>query len=225
MHNHWDRPGWWPGRQSFHWFLTFADVGALHTLVAACQRQLAFPFLDPVPAAGLHLTVCRLGFTDELTPAGLDAALSTAAGRCRTLARFTLRVGPLAGSAGAVRFTVTPWEPLLALRDVATDAAASAGTGNGATADSSAFRPHIGIAYCNSSVPTAAILGRVAALRTLPPVDVHVHALHLVRLRRDTRTYQWDVVAALPLGGSTARHPVTPTVVGLPRASCDGPHS
>jgi 2'-5' RNA ligase len=207
MRNHWDRPGWWPGRQSFHWFLTFDDADDLRTLAAACQQRLDYPFLDPVTPGNLHLTVRRLAFTDEVTPADVDTVIAKAADGCCALAPFTVRIGPLAGSAGALRFTVTPWQPLLDLHAVVSDAVASIGAGLDPSAGSHGFRPHIGIAYCNTTVPTATIVNRVAALRVLPPVDVHVQTLTLVRLRRDNHSYHWDTVARLPLSGDPHRRP------------------
>lgn len=197
MANHWDRPGWSPGRQSFHWFVTFRDAEDLQALAASCQQRLRLPFLDPVPAHWLHLTVRRLAFIDEITPAQVEAAVETVASACSTTRPFTLRVGPLAGSAGAVRFTVTPWRPLTALRTVVHEAAIKTGL---AAAPSRRYRPHIGIAYCNDTVPTTAVLDRVAVLRTLPPVDVNVDALELVRLRREDRQYRWETKARFPLG-------------------------
>lgn len=75
MRDHWDRPGWRPGRQSFHWFVTLDHARPLRELAATCQRQLDVPFLDPVPPDGLHLTVSHLAFTDEATPADVDTAI------------------------------------------------------------------------------------------------------------------------------------------------------
>ncbi|OHV57161.1 hypothetical protein [Pseudofrankia sp. BMG5.36] len=40
----------------------------------------------------------------------------------------------------------------------------------------------------------------VAGLRDLPPAEVSVADLRLVRLYRDGRNYQWDTVAVVPLG-------------------------
>lgn len=61
------------------------------------------------------------------------------------------------------------------------------------------FRPHVGIAYCNRDVPAQPILRRVAGLRDLPPVEVPVMDLGLVRLYRDGPTYRWDTESIVPL--------------------------
>ncbi|KPM52685.1 2'-5' RNA ligase family protein [Frankia sp. B2] len=195
MIDHWDRPGWTPGRSSFHWFLTF-DSAALRDLAATCQQQLHdLACLDPVPGEGLHLTVRRLAFTDEIDPATLGAVTRRVAEQCRHQPAFRLRVGPLAGSSGAVRFTVTPWEPLIRLRSSVDDVS----TACGLPAVKRRFRPHVGIAYSNRDTPAEPIIHRVAGLRDLPPAEISVADLRLVRLYREGRTYQWDTVAVVPL--------------------------
>jgi len=62
------------------------------------------------------------------------------------------------------------------------------------------FRPHVGIAYCNRDTPAAPIIRQVAGLRDLPPAEVSVADLRLVRPYRDGRAYQWDTVAVVPVG-------------------------
>jgi len=195
MTDHWDRPGWTPGRSSFHWFLTF-DSAALRDLAATCQQQLHdLACLDPVPADGLHLTVRRLAFTDEIDPVTLTTVTCQVVEQCRHQPAFRLRVGPLAGSSGAVRFTVTPWEPLIRLRDAVDDVSSACGL----PAVKQRFRPHVGIAYSNRDTPAKPIIDRVTALRDLPPAEVSVTELRLVRLYRDGRAYQWDIVAVVSL--------------------------
>jgi len=195
MTDHWDRPGWTPGRRSFHWFLTF-DSPALRDLAATCQDQLrTADYLDPVPADGLHLTLRRLAFTDEIDTTTVTAITQMVSERCRHLPAFPLRVGPLAGSRGAIRFTVTPWEQLIELRGILDQAAAACGLPDAPRR----FRPHIGIAYCNRDVPTTPIIRQIAALRDLPPIEIQVEDLHLVQLYRHGRTYRWGTEAIAPL--------------------------
>ncbi|WP_322747919.1 MULTISPECIES: 2'-5' RNA ligase family protein [unclassified Frankia] len=210
MNNHWDRPGWAPGRSSYHWFLTFDDA-ALCDLAMACQRHLLdFDCLDPVTGDGLHLTVRRLAFVDEIDTADIDIITAQVAERCRTLPAFSLRVGPLAGSSGAVRFSATPWEPLLELRHMVDDVA----TACGLPAIDRRFRPHVGIAYCNRSVATEPIIRRVAMLRDLPPVDVPVIDLRLVRLYRDGRSYRWTPLFVAPLNVVRLTPRTDPHIIG-----------
>ncbi len=102
--NHWERPGWSDGRRSYHWLLTFEYPSALHTLAAQCQEPFHdIPQFDLVPLDTLHLTIQRVAFTDELSAASLEAAVTVVSERCQHVVPFGLRIGWLAGSAGAIR--------------------------------------------------------------------------------------------------------------------------
>ena len=80
-------------------------------MAAECQSTLNLPYLDPVPLDGLHLTVQRLAFEAEVAPSQVDATVSRARQLLSTMEGFELSIGPLAGSRGAVRFSVSPWAP------------------------------------------------------------------------------------------------------------------
>ncbi|MEU8132151.1 2'-5' RNA ligase family protein [Streptodolium elevatio] len=192
MVNHWDRPGWTPGRRSYHWFLTFPDAPDLASTAAELQAELAHFRLDVIPADGLHITMAKLGFTDEVTDEHLSTAIGATERACAAIGAFDLRVIPLAGSPGAVRFSVAPWAPLTAIRDALPTAPSG-----------SAFRPHLGIAYSNRTMPAKPVIDAVAALRSRESVSLPVGELHLVELRREHRTYRWDLVKSFLLGTST----------------------
>lgn len=193
MVNHWDRPGWTPGRRSYHWFLTFPDAPDLTSTAAHLQDELARFQMDPIPADGLHITMAKLGFTDEVTDEQLSAAVRATERVCSTLDAFELLAIPLAGSPGAVRSSVAPWAPLLAIRD-ALPAAPSRST----------FRPHLGIAYSNRKMPAQPVIDAVAPLRSHDRVPLQVHNLHLVELRRERGVYRWNLVERFSLGRSGA---------------------
>ncbi|MBL7499879.1 2'-5' RNA ligase family protein [Frankia sp. CNm7] len=197
--DHWDRPGWTPGRRSYHWMLTFENATDVHALAARCQERLRLPVLDLVPADGLHLTLQRLAFTDQVAPVEVDAAVEEARRRLGSCPAFTLTVGPLAGSSGAVRFSVQPWEPVVAVRAVVLDATAAALGPDRVAAKPQGFRPHIGIAYSNSIADAQPIVAEVVRLRRLATVTVHVGAVALVELRREGRSYRWDTITRLSL--------------------------
>ncbi len=114
---------------------------------------------------------------------------------------FTLMIGPLAGSSGAVRLSVQPWEPVVTIRANILDATAAALGPSGVVTKPHGFRPHIGIAYCNSSANAQPIVSAVEELRHLSPARAGVSAVALVELRREGRAYLWDTVARLPLSG------------------------
>ncbi|WP_230203183.1 2'-5' RNA ligase family protein [Parafrankia discariae] len=158
LDNHWNRPGWTPGRRSYHWMPTFQDATEPHTPADRCQRRLRLPVLDSVPPDGLHLTLRRLAFTDQIGRADIGRAVEQTRARLAGTKPFSLTVGPLAGSSGALHFSVLPWAPPVAIRDGIIDAITAALGPAAVVVKPHGFRPHIGIAYCNSRTdahPTA----------------------------------------------------------------------
>ncbi|MFJ8599413.1 2'-5' RNA ligase family protein [Streptomyces shenzhenensis] len=111
---------------------------------------------------------------------------------------FSVRAMPLAGSRGAVRLSLGPWEPLLRLHHALAKAGSSAGLAP--KKPTSAFRPHLSLAYNNRRRPAAPVVEAVSGLRALPAVELSVSAAQLVELRREGRTYRWDVRKTIPLG-------------------------
>ncbi|MEU4054008.1 2'-5' RNA ligase family protein [Streptomyces olivaceus] len=176
--------------------LTFPASPAPAGLALRCQRHLAPLGLDPVPGDGLHVTLTRVGSVAALPQSRLDDVAGAAAPLLP--AAFRLRAVPLAGSRGAVRLTVAPWGPVLALHAALSESMARLGlTPRKATA---LFRPHVSLAYNNRPRPAAPVIEAVTALRSLSPVELHVQDVRLVELRREGRAYRWDVVKSLPLG-------------------------
>jgi hypothetical protein len=108
-----------------------------------------------------------------------------------------MRATPLAGSRGAVRLTLTPWEPLVRLH--AALVAANASVGLPAMKPTTLFRPHLSLAYNNRPRPAGPVIETVAGLRSLPSVELSVADVQLVELRRCGAEYRWDVLASLPL--------------------------
>ena len=97
--DHWDRPGWTPGRRSYHWFITLGNQPALIDLAQRCQQALASFELDPVAPESLHLTLCRVGFTDEVTEEQARSVAEAARQRVRALGPFQLTVRQTDGGA------------------------------------------------------------------------------------------------------------------------------
>jgi 2'-5' RNA ligase len=194
--NHWDRPNWTPGRQAYYWYLTF-DSAELRTLAHHCQSRLRLPYLDLVPLDGLHLTLPKVGWSDEVPSEDAGSVAAAALRACSDLEPFTLTVGPLAGSAGAVRFSVAPWEPVIAIYQRLRE---SVRTVRNEGCKDSEFRPHVGIPYCNDAVPADPLGEAIAPLRSLPSVDIMVTHVDLVLLRREGQAYKWSTIHSLPLG-------------------------
>ncbi|MFJ2161257.1 2'-5' RNA ligase family protein [Streptomyces sp. NPDC087856] len=196
MTDHWARPGWPDGSRAYYWMLTFPDDQPLAALARHCQEELAPLGLDPVPTDGLHITLARVGRPGTVAPDQLDNLARDA--EALLPSAFSVRAMPLAGSRGAVRLSLGPWEPLLRLHHALAKAGNRAGLAP--KKPTSAFRPHLSLAYNNRQRPAAPVVDAVSRLRVLPAVELAVAAVQLVELRREGRTYRWDVRKSVLLG-------------------------
>jgi 2'-5' RNA ligase len=200
MVNHWDRPGWDSGRSAYYWYFTFNDF-ALSTFAQQHQERLAGLGLDLVGPEWLHLSLDRLAWTDEISHEDAKRAADEAQCRLEGTSRFALQIGPLAGSAGAVRFSVEPWEPIETIRSLL-----AAINPTDCTATPRTFLPHITIAYNNHDRLARPVIDVVAQTRSHPAISVEVTQVGLVAVRRDGHAYKWETVRQIALGGrSSAR--------------------
>lgn len=195
MVNHWDRPGWTDATRAYYWMLTFTDAQALISQARHCQRELRHLGFDEIDEAGFHHTLGRIGLIHQISPHQLERLVANAL--VRTLPAFTLQAIPLTASRGAIRYSIAPWDPVLRLHA----ALAAAGTESGLPLDkpTAGLRPHVGIAYCNRAVPAREVRAAILPLRDLDPVELDVHHVELVELRREHRAYRWQVVHSLAL--------------------------
>lgn len=133
----------------------------------------------------------RLGYHDELSPADLDRAVAVGSEAFAALESFDLELLPLAGSPGAVRLSVAPWEPLFALHRVA-----QMSTGVEVVDPVLTYRPHVGVAYSaerQTSVSIRAAVSDVA--KAVAPVSIAVSDVLLVELSRAEGWYEWETLA------------------------------
>lgn len=199
LKNHWERRDWNAGRRAYYWYLTFEENSSLEALTQNCQRAIDSSYFDLTPSHESHMTIERIGFENEVTEDEARAIGEFAEQECSRLSPFTVAIGPLAGSAGAVRFSATPWGPIVLLRDALRAAALSVLPF--VQFEEGPFRPHVGIAYCNASIPAGPVVRAVEALRDLPPVSVAVRSVSLVLLQRQERAWRWSTIRSIPLSG------------------------
>lgn len=198
MESHWDRPDWPPGRTAYYWYLDFTGHTEVRELASRCQRVVAGEHFDPVAADGLHMTLAKVAFADEIDQAGLNRVARTASRAVAGFGVMSLTIGPLAGSRGALSFSAAPRAVVDDLRAALVQATHDAGyTARADTAD--LFRPHVGIAYCNRTTNARPIIEQVRTLRELDRVTVQVRDCALVALTRHERSYIWRVRHRLPL--------------------------
>ncbi|MGW0731775.1 2'-5' RNA ligase family protein [Streptomyces sp. NPDC002851] len=195
MHNHWERPGWSAQTRAYYWMLTFQNANALIDQAQHCQQLLNHLDFDPIDGDGLHLTLGRVGSPDTATEQDLELLVSTAASV--GLRAFTLQALPLTASRGAIRYSVAPWTPVVALHSALSTASEQAGLP--LKKPTSVLRPHIGIAYSNRTLDASPVREAVQSLRDLPPVEISIDHVELVELRREERAYRWRSLERLPL--------------------------
>jgi hypothetical protein len=199
MTDHWARPGWSGDRRVYYWMLTFPDSPHLISTARHFQDALAPLGMDPIPANGLHVTMPRIGNTTQVSSACIQQ-LAALAGQL-PLEPFSVAAHPLAGSRGAVRFTLSPWTPLVRLHASLSELGRRVGVPGGRP--TAAFRPHLGLMYSNRDHPAGPVIEHVDRLRALPPVLLDVTCVDLVELRRSDRphrAYYWSVLHRIGLG-------------------------
>ncbi|MFY1695999.1 2'-5' RNA ligase family protein [Solwaraspora sp. WMMA2101] len=190
MVNHWDRPGWTPGRRSYHWLVMLGHLPALTAMATHCQAQLRdLPHLDLVPPASLHITMQRLAFTDEVSPDVATAVVNDVRRRCVDFPAIPVEIGPLVGSPGAVRFSVGPPEPISRLRNLIRESIAEVRGPAALRERASKFIPHVSIAYHNTPADAHPLIQRVASLRHLRPATTVIQSVDLVELHREGHQY------------------------------------
>ena len=202
--NHWARP---VGPRAYYWYLTFERFPDLHSLAEQCQRAISFPHYDLTPSSGLHLTLDRIAFEDDVTGNDLSAVEAAAGRVCHAMEPFEVTIGALGGTSGAIGFTAYPERPIRHLRDTLRGATLSAHPS--APIKQSAFHPHVAIAYCNSDdVPATETVAAVEGVRVTASVRVTIQDVSLVLLTRRPRAYEWSTMLRIPLAGRP--HPAPP---------------
>jgi 2'-5' RNA ligase len=131
----------------------------------------------------------------------LERVASAASEACRTLSPFTLHIGPLAGSSGAISFSASPHAVIAQLRKTLISATSTV-LGEISPPDSAHFRPHVGIAYGNEEIAADPIIKPARRIRQVPIIEVDVHTAALVSLTRRQNSYRWVEQHTIPLGTS-----------------------
>ncbi|WP_309228155.1 2'-5' RNA ligase family protein [Streptomyces lunaelactis] len=195
MVNHWDRPSWRPGRRAVYWLITFSTP-LLIDHARQCQEAIRHLGFDAIGMRSLHLTLGRIGLSDALSRSQLTS-LAAAVRRYCLPPEFPLSAIPMTASRGAVRYSVAPWTPVITLH--ARLARASNTIGLPPMGGSRFVRPHLGIAYCNRSLPASEVRAAVEPLRLLPPVPLLVDRVQMVEMWRVEGAYHWQVLEEILL--------------------------
>lgn len=195
----WWRPGWRPGRRFCTFHVTFADQPAVQELAAKARARLAgVPGLDLVPGEWLHLTTQGIGFADEVSDGDLLAITAAARDRLAAVAPAVITVGAPAAASEGVACLIGPDGALDPARDALRTAIADV-WGPERVPEAEEWAPHVSVAYANASGPPDAVDAALGGGTGI--AEITVGAVHLIRLGRDRRVYEWETIAVLPLGG------------------------
>jgi 2'-5' RNA ligase len=199
MANHWrQRPNQPPGRLRYHWHMLFHDQPEVRRLAATAQAKLAgLPGLDMVAEQWLHLTTFVVGFADEVPHASVDTLVAQARQTLAGLAPIPVTLGRVVYYPEAVVLAVEPPGALRPVLDAVAAATRSAGCdGHVATEP---WVPHVSVAYSHGTGPAAPV---VAALgERLPTTEITIGSVSLVAQTQVERSWQWQPVAEVVLGG------------------------
>jgi hypothetical protein len=188
------------GLLGYYWFLTFEQAPEFHSLTKECQQAIGSTYFAPTPVDGLHLTLDRIAYYGESTPAQRDLITTAALHTCQELSPFSMTMERLGNLGGAIGFNVMPTEHVHNLRD--TLRAATLSIVPDAPVKTAASDPHVTIAYPvldGRSTMAAATADTINA--TIRGVDVTVTEAAMVLLERREHSYEWDVVTRIPLAG------------------------
>ncbi|KJS59933.1 hypothetical protein VM95_24125 [Streptomyces rubellomurinus] len=194
----WWRPGWTTGTRWYTWHLTFDGANDLHRLAADYRHALDdVPSLDLVPDRWLHLTMQGLGPTTEVSEDDARAIADAAGRHLAKIPAFDLALGPAIVTPEALLLTVTPAEPVHAVRTAIR--AAIADVWPTVPENAAGFRPHVSVAYSNAAGPARPAADALASVTT-HPATARITAAELIVLGRDRRMYEWETAARVPLG-------------------------
>jgi hypothetical protein len=200
MRDHWWwRPGVRPGRHVVVWHILVGGQPAVHALAGRCQEQLAgLPGLDLVPTGWLHMTTQVVGFADEISGAEIDAMTAAAGSRLRVLDPVTVELRPVLFHDEGVALGIRPPHALDRVRAGIREAIAEHITVH-QLADEPEWTPHLSVAYSNREGSAAPI---IEAMTPGPePCPLVVRDVRLASQERVGHLYQWEQIAAIPLGG------------------------
>ncbi len=196
-HSTW-RPDWTPERICLYWYLTFEDQPEAASVAARAAGNLSrLPVIYQVPPRWLHLTLCDIGFLDQITTDQLEQLTDAVSVALRDQPHLSLTLGPVLPFDDAVTLAATPEDDLRQLWSRVADAMLSAGLAP-EHHSLDAFRPHVTLGYLNRRTDTRTVwdaLGDPSARESLT-----VDRLTLAAVGRRDGHYQWDCGAVISFG-------------------------
>jgi 2'-5' RNA ligase len=195
----WWRPGWRVGTRFYAWHITQDDQPEVHDLAQRYRTAVStIETLDPIPDEWLHMTMQGVGHVEDINIAAFDFLTLRVADRLRALAPITTSYQRADITSEAV--VLTPADPEAfaevrrAIRAGITDALGEC------PESEDGFRAHVSVAYGNADADAAPIREALDRAAPAAPSSATYTKVSLIRMHRDQRTYEWDVIREVPLG-------------------------
>lgn len=195
----WWRPGWHVGTRFYAWHITQEHQPEVRDLAQRYRDAVStIKTLDPIPDEWLHMTVQGVGHVDDVNIAALDYVTVRVADRLRDLAPITTSYRRAHISREAV--ILPPDDPeafaevRTAIRAGITDALGKCPEPEGG------FQAHVSVAYSNADAEAGPIREALDRAEPTAPATATYTQVSLIRMHRDRRVYEWDVLRQVPLG-------------------------
>jgi 2'-5' RNA ligase len=204
--NHWWwRPGWRTGRHFYACHITFEDEPAVRDLAAFYQEPLkALSGLDLIPPSWLHLTMQGIGFTDEISASEIGEVTAAISSHLTNVPRPRVTFDRPTVQPEAIYIPATPADAIDQVRNSVHEAIREV-LGSERSPDSDiiaaleSYRPHMSIAYINSSGPARPY---IEALREAShhPVCFNLRTVSVLTFHRDNHMYEWTNSIPVAIG-------------------------
>jgi 2'-5' RNA ligase len=156
--------------------------------------------VDPVPARWLHLTLCDIGFLDDIDTDRLERLTDAVSAAMRAQPRLRLTLGPVLAFQDAVTLAAGPEDDLRQLWGRVADAMRSVGLAP-EHHPLDTFRPHVTLGYVNQRIDLGTVWGALGDPSARESVTVD--RLTLAAVGRREGHYQWDCGAVISFGDGT----------------------
>lgn len=195
--DHFRRHAWAPHEVDWCFHVLFGGQPQVAEMAAAYGPVLDHPGLyGPIPPEWLHLTVLRVGPTDQITAGEMTVIVERLRSTPSEIRLPELRLGPCWVAGGNVTAHVTPEEPVAEVFD-AVLAITIEILGERAPRPGP-FQPHVALAYARDSDDDTELRKQLYA-HWIDPVPFRASELSLVRQCQTVPFYSWDVVDEIPI--------------------------
>jgi 2'-5' RNA ligase superfamily len=187
-----------PGEAQLYWQILMRDQPQAGALAAVARERLTrFSGLHFTPEQWLHLSVLRIGLMTEISPGEIGAMVDQARHLLKPIPPVTFTLGRVLYHPEAITLGVRPGDALdgvsLAIRK------ATASTLDVPADVTTAPRvPHVTVAYSTRDQAAGPIIAALG--RELPECLVTIDTIHLIAQHGAERAWNWQPVAAIPIG-------------------------